>query len=120
MRAKLPPHHPSASETRSASVNSTGTDCADEREAQGRVAAYGDLVIALRVGRDAVGRPLFYDRSADERCVAGVGQTPCDRDAVLRLGRMNEQAQQHTWYILFYKIHILPPFACGAGVVPFL
>lgn len=28
MRAKLPPHHPSASETRSASVNSTGTDCA--------------------------------------------------------------------------------------------
>ena len=69
---------------------------ADEREAQGRVAAYGDLVIALRVGRDAVGRPLFYDRSADERCVAGVGQTPCDRDAVLRLGRMNEQAQQHT------------------------
>ena len=63
---------------------------ADEREAEGRVAAYGDLVVTFRIGRNAVGRPLFYDRSADERCVAGVGQTPCNRDAVLRLGRMNE------------------------------
>lgn len=63
---------------------------ADEREAEGRVAAYGDLVVTFRIGRNAVGRPLFYDRSADERCMAGVGQTPCNRDAVLRLGRMNE------------------------------
>ena len=69
---------------------------ADERKVDHAVRFHGNLVAAVGIGGDAVGRALFYDRSADERSLAAVGQLSGHRDPILRMGRKNEYAQQQT------------------------
>ena len=65
-----------------------------EREIQRGVLRHGDLVAAVHIGRNTVGRAALYDRSADKRILTGIGQAARNRDTVLSLGRKNEHATQ--------------------------
>lgn len=68
----------------------------DEREVERGIAVHRDRITAIDIGRDAVGRTLFYNRSTDQRILTRVGQTSRNRHPVLGLGRKHEYAKQQT------------------------
>ena len=63
---------------------------ADERKLQHGIARYRNLVLSVRIGRHAVDRAAFDDRSTDQRILTGIRQTPRNRHAVLCPGRKDE------------------------------
>ena len=73
-----------------------GLESQVHEDQHGAASGNGERVAAVGIGGDAVGRALFYDRSADERSLAAVGQLSGHRDPILRMGRKNEYAQQQT------------------------
>lgn len=68
----------------------------DEREVERGIAVHRDRITAINIGRDAVGRTLFYNRSTNQRILTRIGQTSRNRHPVLGLRRKHEYAKQQT------------------------